>query len=259
MCLALLLSVAWLATAGVAQAQVHVVETWPSGEDVVLGPNQNFYLRVAYDTDQPIHIWAQAYFQGERVPVGSNPSGVYSGQGQALAWFFFMHPGDQVDEVRIRAGDGSARNTKVVAVWRGQVSAAENAANVGPSPAWVTDMRAQAKAARDQAFRERMNQPVDSGDVALFTGFMLVMLLLGLAGLALPAWGLWRWRGGWRVAAAVPAAMMAFVLLRIIVGTSMDPTSHNLWPFEVLQAAVLSLAIMVILMIVRKFSLKGRR
>lgn len=47
----------------------------------------------------------------------------------------------------------------------------------------------------------------------------------------LAAPGLWRWRGGWRIAAA-PAMVMSFVVLRIVVDTARDPTSRNLWPFE---------------------------
>jgi len=43
-----------------------------------------------------------------------------------------------------------------------------------------------------------------------------------------------RRRGGWRIAATVPAFVMAFVVGRIIVDTARDPTSHNLWPFEIL-------------------------
>jgi hypothetical protein len=45
----------------------------------------------------------------------------------------------------------------------------------------------------------------------------------------------WKWRGGWRVAAAIPAGVVLFVVLRIVVDTARDPTSHNLWPFEILM------------------------
>lgn len=56
---------------------------------------------------------------------------------------------------------------------------------------------------------------------------------------------MWRWHGGWRIAAAVPAALMAFVVLRILLGTSFDPTSHNLWPFEILLSGALSVVVMI--------------
>jgi hypothetical protein len=92
----------------------------------------------------------------------------------------------------------------------------------------------------------------------LFIGFMLLMAALGLFGLLAPAWGLWRWRGGWRIAAAAPATLMGFVVLRLIVDTARDPTSHNLWPFEILMAGGLNSAIMVALLIARKVNGAGR-
>ena len=53
-----------------------------------------------------------------------------------------------------------------------------------------------------------------------------------------------RWRGGWRLAAALPGAWVGLVVLRIVVGTTVDPTSHNLWPFEILYASVVSLVLL---------------
>ena len=99
-----------------------------------------------------------------------------------------------------------------------------------------------------------MNKPVSASDTILFGGFMLAMVAVGIAGLAAPAWSLWRWRGGWRIAATVPAAIMAFVVLRIVIDTSRDPTSHNLWPFEILMAGALSAGLTVVLMIARKLT-----
>jgi hypothetical protein len=252
--------VAGLTPTGSAHADttVRVLDTWPSGESVTLGRNQNFYLRLAYDTDQPAGIWVAPYFQGKRVNVGSSPSQTYSGSGETVGWFFFMHPGDEVDEIRITAGDGSRGRTPDVATWRGHVVAGTEAAAAPEQPAWVTDMTARAKAAQDQALRAQMSKPTSPGEMALVGGFMLAMLALGLVGFAAPAWGLWRWRGGWRIAAAVPAAAMAFVVLRILVGVARDPTSHNLWPFEILQAGALSMVAMGALLVARRLSGAGR-
>ena len=68
----LLALVAWFGPMGSAHAgtTVRVVETWPSGDDVALGRNQSFYLRLAYDTDKPVGIWVAPYFHGKRVSVG---------------------------------------------------------------------------------------------------------------------------------------------------------------------------------------------
>jgi hypothetical protein len=51
----------------------------------------------------------------------------------------------------------------------------------------------------------------------------------------------------------VPAAVIGFVVLRIVVDTSRDPTSHNLWPFEILQFGVVALVIIGILKVARRF------
>lgn len=67
-------------------------------------------------------------------------------------------------------------------------------------------------------------------------------------------WGvvrLLRWRGAWMLLALV--AMVPFVLVgsNVIQGVAADPTSHNLWPFEVGLALIGSLAIVVLGAVVR--------
>lgn len=42
---------------------------------------------------------------------------------------------------------------------------------------------------------------------------------------------------------AVGLALPAVVMTRVLVDTAHDPTSHNLWPFEVIIASVIGLAI----------------
>ncbi|MDF0676866.1 MAG: hypothetical protein P0120_21400 [Nitrospira sp.] len=235
-----------------ADTIVHVIETWPPGEHITLGRNQNFYLRLAYETDKPVHIWARPYFHGKPAKAGSNPSQMYSGNGETFGWFFFHAPGDMVDEVRITAGDGSISNTPIVAVWRGDIVGGSEAPDAQTQPAWIAEMNARVKAVEDKARRTQMQKPVKSSDIALFDGFLLAVLTTGLSGLCLPAWGIGRWQGIWRIAAAVPAAMMAFVVLRIVVDGLRDPTSHNLWPFEILMTGSLSAGIMAILYLAHK-------
>ncbi|HEX7338833.1 MAG TPA: hypothetical protein VF271_02755 [Rhodanobacteraceae bacterium] len=73
-----------------------------------------------------------------------------------------------------------------------------------------------------------------------------------LAAIVWPAWATWRWRHGWRLAAAVPAVVMGFVLLRIVFGAMIDATSHNPWPFELLMVGVPSLIWMAVVALVRR-------
>ena len=235
-----------------ADTVIRIVETWPSGNYVTLGKNQKFYLRLAYETDKPVHIWARPYFNGKPANVGSNPSQRYSGKGETFGWFFFTRPGDVVDEIRITAGDGSDSDTSVVAVWRGDIIGGSDVGARQPQPAWIAEMSTRVKAAQDEAYRDRMREPTSPSDRFLVVTFVYVALATGVLGFFLPAWGVWLWQGAWRVAAAIPAAMMTFVVLRIVFDGLRDSTSHNLLPFEILLWGSLSAGMMVLLYIARK-------
>ena len=257
------MAVAVLALAGAgtvrADTRVEVIGSYPAGDAATLGRNQNFYLHLRYTSDRPVQIWVRPYFAGEPANAGSNPSRVYpAGNGEAMGWFFLFDPGAQVDEVRIKAGDGTIGGTPVVATYPVSVTGGDEAVEVSPAPAWVGTLGAADQAAQRADEEQRMNTLPSTGDVALFSGFMLTMFGLGLIGFAAPAWGLWRWRSLWRGAAAVPMAFMVFVVLRLVVDTARDPTSHNLWPFEILMWGALSCGWMLVLALARKLSGAGR-
>lgn len=254
--LALILAAFTAAPALHAGTQVRILETWPSGDDVVLGRNQKFYLRIAYSTDTPTRIWARPLLRGEAARAGSNPSAALDGEGETIGWFFLMTPDDEADEVRIRVGDGSPRGTTDALAWHGHVRGS-NAIAAEAEPAWVGRLLAQAQAAAEQAraAQEAARTPADdAADARLFAGFMLAVAVLGLGGLATTAWAVARWRGGWRIAAAIPAVGLAFVVLRILIDGARDPTSHNLWPFEIVFAGGLALLAIGALAVVRRFA-----
>lgn len=235
-----------------AETRVEVLATDPAGDPVALGANQSFYLRLGYSTDQATRIWVQPYFHGKEVPAGTSPSGSYTGSGEALGWFFLMHPGDEVDEVRINAGDGSRAGTHVVAAYPVHVIGGAQPAAASEPPAWVVELRRQSEAAAREAREQAARTPPTPGEDLFMTGFMLVVLALGVFGVAAPVWAIWRWSGAWRLAAALPVAMIAFVALRIVFDTSRDPTSHNLWPFEIVMSGALSVVAMFTLWVARK-------
>ena len=65
------------------------------------------------------------------------------------------------------------------------------------------------------------------------------LVAVGLIALMLRAFGVGRFLTVWLlIAATVPAAVMA----RVVVDTTRDPTSHNLWPLEILIALAVGLA-----------------
>ncbi len=247
-----LFAIGALAPAARADTTVRVLETYPTGETVTLAPNQNFYLRLHYETDRPTRIWARPYFEGRPVAAGSNPSPSYDGSGEALGWFFFMRPQDQVDEIRIEAGDGSTAGTHPVATYPIRITADAALKSAAPAPAWVSDLSRRAQAAQRTASENAANGATSAQETSWLAGFVLLACLIALFGLVAPAWALLRWHGGWRVAAAVPATLMLFVVLRIVAGVAHDPTSHNLWPFEILQSGALSGIVMIVLGVVRR-------
>jgi hypothetical protein len=107
-------------------------------------------------------------------------------------------------------------------------------------PAWLAELKTEEERLQREDYERRMSEPLSAGDQAFAAGFMLAVLAIGIGSIALPIRAMRRWRGGWRLAAAVPAGL---VVLRIVLGTALDPTSHNLWPFEILQASVVSLVL----------------
>lgn len=235
-----------------AGTKVELLETFPSSDsDIVVPPGKSVYLRIGYDTDTPVHIWARPYFQGREVAAGSSPSLEYSGKGELLGFFFINPPGGQVDEIRVTAGDGSRRNTPEIARFPIRAFSYAGAPALAPEPGWVVSMRAAHNQAMDDALKARMDEPPTAAEVAFFNGFMATFAALGLLGLGWPAWALWRWRDKWRPWAAIPLVVMGFVVLRIVVATAIDPTSHNLWPFEILMAGACSVAAMVVLSVLR--------
>jgi hypothetical protein len=237
-----------------AETEVRVLATHPAGNPVTLGKNQTFYLHIGYTTDEPVSIWARPWFQGREVKAGSNPSRSHTGSGETLGWFFLMEPGEQVDEVRITAGDGTDGGTRLIATHRVRITGSDRPAASTSEPDWLVTLSEQEKRLQREDFEKRASTPASAGDTLLFGGFMLAVAALGVGGVAAPLWAVRRWRGGWRVAAAVPVVMMGFVVLRIVVDTAGDPTSHNLWPFEILQVGVLSLVVIGVLLVARKFS-----
>lgn len=237
-----------------AETTVRVLEIHPAGDVITLGKNQPFYLRIGYSTDEPVRIWARPFFQGSEVSAGSNPSRVYTDSGEALGWFFFMEPRKEVDEIRVSAGDGSRSGTRAVTTYRVQITGSGQPVASIPQPAWLVELLSEDKRLQQEAYKQRMSTPPTAGEMLFFNGFILAVLSLGVAGIAVPLWAWWRWGGGWRVAASVPAVMMGFVVLRIVLATSADPTSHNLWPFEIVQVGILSLVVIGMLFVARKFS-----
>lgn len=237
--------------AAAAEATVRVVATDPAGETVTLGRDATFWVRVAYETDEPTQIWVRPYFRGAEVPVRSNASLRHLGSGEAIGWFAAGEP-YQVDEIRVRLGGGTPYREWDALRVPVQITGTTAAAAPRTKAPWVDELLA-AEAAALRAERERQaSTPASAGDRAIVGGFLVAVVALFVAGIALPAWAAWRWRGGWRIGAVVALAWLGFVAARIVVDTGRDPTSHNLWPFEIAIAGAEAVAGVAVLALVRR-------
>jgi len=246
---------AMLAVASPARAasEARVIDTDPS-RSATLGRQQAFHVRMEYRTDEPITLWARPYLDGHAVETAmSNASEKYSGSGEALGWFALTEPG-AVDEVRIIAGGSQPYREWEIAREPVQLHWSAGEAPSGSAQPWVGELSAAAEARQREEAQRRASEPVSGGDIAFFSGFMLLVLGSGIAGIAVPVRSMWKWRGGWRIAAAVPVAILAFVVLRIVIDTARDPTSHNLWPFEIVMFGLLALGIIAALKIARRLT-----
>lgn len=236
-----------------AGTRVQVLETDPAGETITLGRNETLWVRMAFVADQPASIWVRPFFRGKEVPMMTNASIPHSGSGYALGWFASDKP-YEVDEIRIRTGGGKPYQEAEAGSYRVRIVGTGAPAAARPKPSWAEELGREEEAVRRAEYERRMSEPASAGDTALFAGFMAAVVALFLASLGWPAWALWKWRGRWRIAAAAPAALMAFVVLRIVFGVAADPTSHNLWPFEILQVGVLSVLTMGLLALARRLT-----
>ncbi|MFZ7094948.1 hypothetical protein ACOPJQ_13030 [Luteimonas dalianensis] len=252
-CLALAACLAW--SSAQAEVKVEVLEAHPAGEPATIGPRQTYSLRMAYSTTEPVRIWARPWYRGEEVPTATHGSVIYEGSGEAIGWFW-LDPGQQVDEVRISAGGVDQPGTGLAATHRVRVVGGSTAVPRADPP-WIARLKHEAKD-RQASWTARHPPP----EPTFLDGILVTVLVWGVLGLAVfslvaPIVAIRRWRGGWRLAAALPLAIMALVLLNIVVGVAIDPTSHNLWPFELLMAGMACVGIMLALWLARRFLRAG--
>ncbi len=239
-----------------ATVRAEVAETDP-GTEATLGSGESFWVRIRYESDEPVKLWARPYFRGKEAPAASNPSVDHVGSGYALGWFSFREPAE-VDEIRVSAGGGKPYREWMVASYPVKLRWTGAAAAPHESAPWVAELRAADEAVYRAASEKAMNEPVTAGDIALMRGLGLVVLGAMLGGIIAPIRAYRKWKGGWRIAAAAPLLLVLFSVARIIIDTSIDPTSHNLWPMELGMFSLGALVITGVLALGRRVIGAGR-
>ena len=231
--------------------QVEVLDTWPAGEAVTVGPGEPFHLRIAWSTDSMTRIFARPYYRGKEVPALNSPSPSYRGSGETSVWFTLSKRNGQVDEVRLFTGNGGKVTRRPPTLThRVSISGSTTALSATPAPEWVARLQADVESATGGP-----QEPTGSADDAWMRGFMLLVLALTLCGFLLPIWCVWRWRGRWRIAAAIPLLGMGLLVLMLLSAAVFAPGSLGLFPLTLLLAAICSSLVTMLLVVARWLSL----
>lgn len=250
-------------TAAPPLATFQMVEMDPPSP-ATLHNNDHVYVRVQYEATAPLRVEMQLFDHGARATKQHTNGEVLlqPGEGETMAWFAFPGSGS-VDSIRLsaRVNDRTiVANTDLTVnyVWDGQPSTGENRAP------WVEPLLAQDKQRQQAAFAQ-MEQQIGSGGYGGAFGMLAVSLFgivaLGalVAGFGWPVWGVIRWAGAWRAAAAVPLVAIVMWGLKDAYDLMIDRTSHNLLPFEFVIAAFVIVPYMVVVTLVRHVKLKQHR
>ena len=243
----------FLSLPAVATVSVEVVETFPEQTDQALAVDQNFYVHLRYSSDLPVRIYVRPYSDGERSSAISHGAVMLPpGSGETLGWFAMRTPG-VVDGYRVSVDTtNSGYPEEVLAVpvtleWKpGGVMT-----NTG-KPEWV-DRINQLHAAMSKA--ERANAEMDSsGFGTMLLGMLIMPLLFGIPLLAIVLCivAMILWKGIWRLAGGVPLVLFGIWLVNFLIDVTKDPTSHNLWPFELLYWAAFAWVWLIVWFVVKK-------
>jgi hypothetical protein len=256
--LLLLLAAGGTSAKDTPQVTVSIVETDPESPATLHGTD-NVYVHVHYSAITPIRIWMRPYFQGRTAAAMTMGSPVYpAGEGEAFGWFAFRGTG-QVDSIHLQVATENSgypfteRAFPADFSWDGAPGARHEPA------AWVAPFQQQEKQREQEAYQRYAKQPLGvAGEIALAVFGVMVLSALVVCFLW-PLWALVRWRGRWRALAALPLLFAVMWVVKDIVEISADPTSHNLLPFEFIEAAIPVAIFMSILWLLRRRALGAAR
>jgi hypothetical protein len=252
-CVLALLLVLSGATAAAAEVRVQVLETDPPSP-ATLGHWEPFHLRIGYDSDRTIRVRGDAFFQGKRVTSISSGSPRYEpGTGEAYVWLAYTDAA-RVDKVVIFAKDDVTRNPLAQAeiavdlTWTGIKQPEGTRARAG----WVERLQAETERRSKAESAAYMNRPLPWWEGVL--SFAMAWSVPGY--LVLQVVLLRRYRGRWRLAAAVPALPMAVVLVYTVYAFR---AGSNLFPLGLIFTSPFALLYLIGVIVVRRVLLRKQR
>lgn len=213
-----------------ADTRVQVVETDPAGP-AVLDSWQHFSLRISYASDQPIRVRCEPYLADKRVPAINGGSPLYNAvNGDAFFWFSFTGA-RRVDNVVVTAETSSGRivakaSFPVDVTWTGRAGASPQV-----KAGWVESMEAERTRQMNAQSEAYFNGPQ-----GMLSAMLGMVIMAGVpAYFVLQVVTLWRLRGRWQRAAALPLVPMAAVLCYTVIAFN---AGSNLFPLVLIFASI---------------------
>jgi len=193
------------------------------------------YLDIAYSADRPVRFQASAFKDGQQASKGQAMNGAVvhpAGQGHALVWVGFFEPAE-IDAIRITAYDEEFKPLTALGEpfrvrWSG-----EKADAAAEPPAWVASLSDEESRLADEYARAHPAPPDPYGEIVV-----TLMALSAPIYLLVQAFGAFRFRGGWRMAALAPLIVMGPVLAVTVLGLA---SGSNLWPLLLIFTAPVAL------------------
>ncbi|MCH8504901.1 MAG: hypothetical protein LAT50_11335 [Ectothiorhodospiraceae bacterium] len=225
-------------TPGVS-VRITAVDPAPGTE---LATGETLYLRIRYDSDQPLRFQARVPAGGSARGAMMNPAPVYpSGQGEALAWIAFREP-RRLDQVNVVVFDERWQRLDVQAKPVDISWYATGAGGHRPA-GWTRELSDH----QQSMTRTQVTPAQDSG------GDLLILLMgwsvPGYFILQFLAWRLQerRWRIAGRLPLAVAVPLLLWTLFALMAGST-------LWPLMLLFVAPFLFLYLAGLLLLRWFT-----
>ena len=207
-----------------APPEVKATATSPESP-ATLAPQQSLYVRVEYQSDQPLRLQASGYLRGikgERFMVNASPA-YAAGTGEALVWLA-GDPGARIDEIRVLVHD---QNWKLLTTVSVPVQAAWHAGITGTEPAaWVKPLNDAQQHPVGQDLKK--SSGIVRGLWSFFASGFVALAFLSVPGYPiLQVYAFYRLRGPRRLLSALPLSFMLPTYAFCLYALSRD---SNLWP-----------------------------
>jgi len=228
-----------------ADVSLQIVATDPASPAVLVHWD-HLSLRISYTSDRPIRVRAQAFYSGKQVTEMTSGSPLYeAGSGDAFFWLAYTRA-QPVDTITVTAEDGQTYKTltqtsiSVDLTWTGEQSAAHRA------PAeWVAPMQAEQDRRVRAAMAAYENRPVEWWSTLLgFAAVFSVPVYFILQPVLL-----WKMRGSWRIATALPLLPMAAAVSHAMYAYG---RGSNLFPIVLIFTAPFAVLYLLAVMVVRR-------